>query len=308
MRAFISTAKVVSLLFGTLVIGGCASTPPPPPEFPIAPISDDRTATKSDDLDVLTGANVAVLPFIVEGGEPSWAISTELSLLFGKTKKYNMIERGQLEKLFAEQDIDTSRLDDAAAVQIGRTLGAKGVVVGTVSSAGVCNVRLVDSETSRILFEARVQTPRGMNPQVLYKLINNGVGGSTPGLISHQSSADSVSQTARQTAIGIISLFSDTTLQAMLAQTAFLPQPILDYYKVSRSDNGVMVGKVYPTSAALGVLKVGDLLVGVEGRPILTGYNVVEALLPYQSGESVNFTIQRNGEILTLPVPLSPNL
>jgi TolB-like protein len=79
---------------------------------------------------------VAVLPFEnLTGHEAAGGVVTEEFMLqLGRTGMFDLVERGRIEELWKEQDLDTlARFDEAAAVRIGKMLGADGVILGTVT-------------------------------------------------------------------------------------------------------------------------------------------------------------------------------
>ncbi len=79
---------------------------------------------------------VAVLPFENLTGDKAagGVVTEEFMLQLGKTGRFDLVERGRIEELWREQDLDTlSRFDEATAVRIGKMLGAEGVILGTVT-------------------------------------------------------------------------------------------------------------------------------------------------------------------------------
>jgi TolB-like protein len=79
---------------------------------------------------------VAVLPFENLTGHKAagGVVTEEFMLQLGRTGMFDLVERGRIEELWKEQDLDTlSRFDEATAVRIGKMLGAEGVILGTVT-------------------------------------------------------------------------------------------------------------------------------------------------------------------------------
>jgi len=79
---------------------------------------------------------VAVLPFENLTGERAAAgiAAEEFNLQLGKTGLYDLVERGRIEELWREQDLDTlGRFDASTAARIGRMLGAEAVILGSVT-------------------------------------------------------------------------------------------------------------------------------------------------------------------------------
>jgi hypothetical protein len=142
--------------------------PPPPPPEPV-PIRQRR---------------VAILPFENSTPYPQLASQAEgeLTSRFVNSGRFEVVERGQLEKILKEQAMGMTGVVDAAqAANIGKLLGAKYVALGRVTQAspiqtgtsggkptfrGVANVdlRLVSTE-SGVVFFSRVG--RGENQPLL---------------------------------------------------------------------------------------------------------------------------------------------
>lgn len=75
-------------------------------------------------------------------GNPAEMVIQMVTEAFYKTKRFNVIERSQLNKIFAEQKYQTSGdVDDGSAIDLGKQLGAKFVVVG---SYDITQTRTVD--------------------------------------------------------------------------------------------------------------------------------------------------------------------
>lgn len=138
-------------------------------------------------LPVPTGAapdpavNIAVAPFsstyYPEYTSPAMASAVTDALV--KSGKYNVLARAQLDKVLAEQSLNNSDLvDPKAAQKVGRLLGAKYVVVGSLISVAFqpgfltkdkyetkVQIQLIETETGSIKvsdsFEA-VQSKLGM--------------------------------------------------------------------------------------------------------------------------------------------------
>lgn len=81
------------------------------------------------------GSPVAVLPFKNEteflGAD--YLVTDEFNLRLGMTKLFRPIERIRVEELYREQDLDPGRMSDTDAIESGRLLGARAVVLGSVT-------------------------------------------------------------------------------------------------------------------------------------------------------------------------------
>lgn len=110
-------------------------------------------------LDNMRQKRVAVLNFddISNGALAGNELSDEFSLQLGKIGRFDIIERQRVSDLFREQDFDPQRLDASTAAQIGKMLGAHGVIMGKVTEyrrgkVGL-NVKLVVVETGEIAWQ-----------------------------------------------------------------------------------------------------------------------------------------------------------
>lgn len=85
-----------------------------------------------------------------------------LRTAFVETRNYTVIERGMLEEVLKEQKISVSGIVDSnTAVNIGKIIGARIVVVGSVVKIGksyTLNIRFVDVQTSEVLLGEKLTT------------------------------------------------------------------------------------------------------------------------------------------------------
>lgn len=114
-----------------------------------------------EELRAFQDKTVAVLPFadFANAGSGRDEVTDQANLQLGATKLFDLVERIRISELFAEQDFDPNRLDEATAVRIGKMLGAHGVILGTITDykkgrVGV-SMRLVNVETGKQLWQAR---------------------------------------------------------------------------------------------------------------------------------------------------------
>ncbi|MEO0117318.1 MAG: CsgG/HfaB family protein [candidate division WOR-3 bacterium] len=80
---------------------------------------------------------VAVLPFenLTKEEKAAKIVQEEFSLQVGKLEIFDLLERARIEELWQEQDLDTLyRFDATTAAKIGKTLGAEGVIFGSVTN------------------------------------------------------------------------------------------------------------------------------------------------------------------------------
>lgn len=83
------------------------------------------------------------------------ALSDALRTEIGKTDKYEVMERAQMESVLIEQGFQQSGACDAScAIEIGQLLAVKYIVLGNIGKVGktyTLNIRLVDVRTGKII-------------------------------------------------------------------------------------------------------------------------------------------------------------
>jgi TolB-like protein len=88
-------------------------------------------------------------------------VREDLSTALAKAKAFDIVERGQLDQVLKELRIGQSdTFDQATAQQLGRLIGARLVLVGSISDRGakvVINSRIIDTETGVSAFAANVE-------------------------------------------------------------------------------------------------------------------------------------------------------
>ena len=107
---------------------------------------------------------VAILPFKAPteliGSSVSDIIVTEML----RAKRYTLVERGQIDRVLGETEFALSGLSESAAIEVGKMMGADGVILGTVDEyatvayrgrsypvVGV-SVRLIDCDSGRVMW------------------------------------------------------------------------------------------------------------------------------------------------------------
>jgi WD40 repeat protein len=104
-----------------------------------------------------TGYAVAVLRFETSGLDASLgdAVAEMIAGELANSPQVRVIERGAIDKILKEMEIQRSGLTEADAVKIGRGLNARSVLLGGVRRFGastyLVNTRAVDVETQRVL-------------------------------------------------------------------------------------------------------------------------------------------------------------
>ena len=109
-------------------------------------------------------AKVAVLPFKA----PTELIGSSVSDIFVtellRTRRYTLVERGQIDRVLGETEFALSGLSESAAIEAGRMMGAEGVILGTVDEYATvahrgrsypvvgASIRLIDCDTGRVMW------------------------------------------------------------------------------------------------------------------------------------------------------------
>jgi TolB-like protein len=100
---------------------------------------------------------VAVLDLQVSGGilkSEALALSDRLRSELQGLKKFDLIERSQMDALLKEQEFSMSEFSEDAAAKAGKLLSAEQVVVGTIGKVGrtyTVDVRLIDVTTGKVI-------------------------------------------------------------------------------------------------------------------------------------------------------------
>lgn len=110
---------------------------------------------------------IAVFPFTcdekLQKQRVGFAVSELISHRFARENDYILLERGEVDRLLTEQKMQASgAVDSGSAVQIGKLLSAKALVLGNITKLGAkyqVNARLVSVETGAVLSAAFTETP-----------------------------------------------------------------------------------------------------------------------------------------------------
>ena len=96
----------------------------------------------------LRGEPIAVLTFqnLTEMPKADWIVANEFNLQLGKTGEFVLLERMRIDELIEEQDLHPDRIDQKTAVKIGKMLGARGVILGTVTECRPHNYEKLKQE------------------------------------------------------------------------------------------------------------------------------------------------------------------
>ena len=102
---------------------------------------------------------IAIVEFVGSGVDPVTAgnITNRFSYELSKTNRFDIVEREMMTKILEEQKFQTSGcVTEECAVEIGQMIGVSQIVAGSVSkieSFYSLNVRLIDVETGKILYQ-----------------------------------------------------------------------------------------------------------------------------------------------------------
>ncbi len=76
-------------------------------------------------------------------------------------------------------------------------------------------------------------------------------------------------------------------------------------YAVPATPSGAVIAGTFVGTPAYGVLNVGDVVTAVDGTPTLSAQALTSTLAPYRSGQTVVFTVERNGTGAPVKVPIT---
>ncbi len=142
------------LPFGFLILAGFAAKS-------YADSYDSMAIELSESASELKSPKIAVVPFsysgtnfVDDGG--GTVVSDRLTTKLVKTKKFKVIDRESLQKILAEQKLQTSGVvDPETAKKIGKVLGVEAIITGSLTniSGGMVevNAKLIRTETAEII-------------------------------------------------------------------------------------------------------------------------------------------------------------
>ena len=154
--------KYCLLLVSVVLFYGCATTRFTITDEMVRPILDQAIKEMQDDIE--DGAPLAVWwcddeRWQKEPGEMehittiSYWIQGYLEQEFVKKRKYDVVTRTQLDKIFREQEFQYSgHVSDETMVSIAQILGAKYMVVSRITQINTLNIQLLNSESGKIMY------------------------------------------------------------------------------------------------------------------------------------------------------------
>lgn len=155
-KAFSFGALIALALAATAALVSCAGGPA---------ATTEETNSRKGLSGAAAGAGVAIFDFELKGGGAAYeGLKSEAALAIAealvKGGVLKPVERSQLEKALAEQELALSGLvDDATAARVGRLSGARYALLGSLSILGDqarLSCRLIDVETAEIVFAESV--------------------------------------------------------------------------------------------------------------------------------------------------------
>jgi curli biogenesis system outer membrane secretion channel CsgG len=98
------------------------------------------------------GLRIALLPI---SGDPAVAREAYdlITMQFINSGKYDMVERAEIDKILAEQQLGmTGLVDDNTAARLGHIMGAQIIITGDIPKEGIRRLafRAIDVETSKL--------------------------------------------------------------------------------------------------------------------------------------------------------------
>ena len=110
---------------------------------------------------------IAVFDFENNGLGKSEArqLSTRLESELVKVGKYNVVERGKIDEILKEQKLQISGCVEECLIDVGKLLGAKQIILGSVGKLGsiyTISVKLVDANSGELLKTSDFDTERGL--------------------------------------------------------------------------------------------------------------------------------------------------
>ena len=82
-----------------------------------------------------------------------------------KVGKYNVVERGKIDEILKEQKLQISGCVEECLIDVGKILGAKQIILGSVGKLGsvyTISVKLVDANSGELLKTSDFDTERGL--------------------------------------------------------------------------------------------------------------------------------------------------
>jgi curli biogenesis system outer membrane secretion channel CsgG len=152
--------RIFAFVIFVLVFMGCATTKFTITDEMVKPIIDSQIAEIEDSIEA--GAPVAVWwcddeRFEKAQGEKehittiSYWIQGYIEQVLVKTRKFDVVTRTQLEKIFREQEFQYSGpVSDDTMVSIAKILGAKYLVVPRITPISTLNMQVLNSESGKI--------------------------------------------------------------------------------------------------------------------------------------------------------------
>jgi curli biogenesis system outer membrane secretion channel CsgG len=151
-------AAAVTLLLA--VLAGCGGI-----EVQVAP--KDKLSASVKTLAIMEFGDVRQAKEKSSYDNPAKIIQEKIITGLASQGTFKIIEREQLDKILAEQRLQAAGLiDNASAVELGKMLGADGIMIGTITEYGrtiypkarlTINVRVVDVKTGSVKWATEIK-------------------------------------------------------------------------------------------------------------------------------------------------------
>jgi serine protease Do len=192
--------------------------------------------------------------------------------------------------------------DDVVAVGNALALGTKPTVTTGIVSALARSIRAENGQT----LEQLIQTDAAINPgnsggplvNALGEVIgvNTAIAGNAEG-IGFALAIDSLKPLLDELRNGGGEVRGGAFLGVSTADIDDVASEMIDQLGIT-ADEGAFVTRVVPgTAAAAAGLRQGDVIVGIDGRPVASAADVVAAIVAKDPGEEVSIRYQRAGEL-----------
>jgi serine protease Do len=194
--------------------------------------------------------------------------------------------------------------DDVVAVGNALALGARPTVTTGIVSAVARSIRAENGET----LEQLIQTDAAINPgnsggplvnargEVIG--VNTAIAGGAEG-IGFALSIDSIGPLVDELREGGGAVRGGAFLGVSTSDVDDLAPDVVGQLGI-RAGQGAFVTAVVPgTAAAAAGLREGDVIVGIDGRPVRSAADVVAGIVAHEPGDEVTIRFERDGEVQT---------
>lgn len=210
---------------------------------------------------------------------------------------YTVVDKKDMDKLLAEQAFQkTGCTSEDCAVKLGKILNVQKMIVGTYSLLGnerFLTARIVDVETGRIEHSATRKGFDNRDADVAAQALVSQLFGREAPTNAPASTAPNSSPIAGGAAPPQLGI-SYGPLVASVAKRLQLPE----------GTGWVIQGVLVGSSAARADLRPRDIILAVDGKPLLNNRGIQNAVRLHVIGDVMQVEVERSGSRLTIPVEL----